>query len=203
MPSLLFCILGSLLNLPSFSERLSVWYLLQRSEGPKPPWISKLMPNWDNIKCLHALKQFPLPSSPTPPNYFRKFFTLFFTGKEKKKSAGRKKKCCAQQSEGQEERQSFFVPSAHFKALQHNSTEKKDFDISDACLYFVESAGITFELLRYKPSELSQGLKNTGRLFCNIVNCVFIETLYQEKAIWIIWKYLACAFLFNTYLKTY
>lgn len=45
MPSLLVCISGSLLNLPSFLERLSVWHLLQRSEGPNVPCIKKLMSN--------------------------------------------------------------------------------------------------------------------------------------------------------------
>lgn len=35
MPSLLFCIMGSLLNLPSFPQNLSVWYLLQRNGGLK------------------------------------------------------------------------------------------------------------------------------------------------------------------------
>lgn len=59
--------------------------------------------------------------------------------------------------------------------------EIKNFDVNDACLYFVESAGVPFEMLRRKLSEFSQTLENTGKLFFNIVNCVFIEHPTKKK----------------------
>lgn len=61
MPSLLFCITGSLLNLPSFLQNSSAWYLLQRNEGPKTPCICKLL-NWMFI-CFETISwALPLPS---------------------------------------------------------------------------------------------------------------------------------------------